>query len=118
MSELAGYPEVKALADRARAMQAAHDTCEASGGHYYTVDGFSAIAHPETGPPLYGLPNVRSLNDVVFRGYVCRNCGRRVSVEEGRAYMQDKPLGEAEERRRLDELTRGFGIDPDLYRLA
>ena len=118
MTEEVRFPEIKALADRARAMQARHDECEANGGHNYQVDGFSAIAHPETAPPFNRPPNVQSLSDVVFRAYVCRDCARRVSVEEGRAYMRDRPLGPVEERRRHDELMRGFGFDPDLYRFA
>lgn len=83
-------------------MQTAHEECERKGGHWYQVDGFSQITHPEV---YFGdLPKERDLNKVVFRAYVCRECGRRVSVEEGREYMRNKPLSEEEAARRREQL--------------
>ncbi len=84
------YPEMNALIDKARVIQAEQEQCERGGGHWYQVDGFSQIAHPEV---YWGdHPKVKSLSEIVFRAYVCRECGCRVSVEEGREYMCNKPL--------------------------
>lgn len=104
---------VQSLIDKAQAMEVAHAECERDGGHSYFVDGFSRIAHPEV---YWGdSPHVSSLSDIVFRAYVCRRCGRRVSVEEGRAYMASHSLRqyyEAERRRFLESLwAQGYGTD-------
>lgn len=113
MSQL---PDIDRIVQKARAMQTAHDTCEANGGHWYAVDGFSAIAHPETGWPFFQHPKVSSFSDLVFKAYVCRDCGRRVSVEEGRTYMAAKqnPLAEQERVRR--EMLELADITPEMER--
>jgi hypothetical protein len=105
--------DVQALIDKARAMEVAHAECERNGGHSYSVDGFSRIAHPEV---YWGdNPHVTSLSEIVFRAYVCRGCGRRVSIEEGRAYMASRDSEryyEAERRRLLESLwAQGYETD-------
>lgn len=72
--------------DKARLRDARTRGCEKGGGHEYTVDGFSRIAHPEV--EYFYFP--RNMETVQFRSYVCRRCGSRVSVEEGRRYMRKR----------------------------
>lgn len=83
---------VKALIDKAKAIQAKVDECEAAGGHIYRVQGFSLIAHPECNWKNY--PDERDMSKIKFSSYYCELCGNRVSVEEGRAY--GNPRGQAE----------------------
>jgi hypothetical protein len=72
------------LIDRVKSMDAAVDVCHATGGHHYVVTGFSEIAHPA----YMGYP--KHMDSVQFQSYLCRRCGNRVSVEEGRAYERQK----------------------------
>lgn len=82
--------EVRALIDKARAMQAKADACDLRDGHEYAVTGFSAIAHPEVMFPPY-RPNVASVTEgITFSSYYCTNCGIRATPEEGRLYMAKK----------------------------
>lgn len=84
------HMKLEHLIDKARALEAKVTACEQNGGHDYRVEGFSKIVHPET---LFAVhSNVQSITggDVRFSSYVCSMCGNRVSVEEGRGYMEDK----------------------------
>jgi hypothetical protein len=69
------------LLQRAQRMDAAVEACHGNGGHHYRVTGFSEIAHPA----YMGVPH-GDTETVKFQSYLCRRCGNRVSVEEGRAY--------------------------------
>lgn len=82
--------DVQALIDKAHAIEAQIDACEKSGGHTYVVQDFSAIAHPEVMFPPY-RPNVPSVTEgITFSSYHCARCPGRVTVEEGRRYIQEK----------------------------
>ncbi len=82
---------VQKLIAKARAASDLTEVCHFFGsGHEYVVDGFSRISHPET---MFGdLPHVSDLEEVQFRSYRCRHCGKRVSKSEAREYQADKFL--------------------------
>ena len=61
--------------------------CEQDGGHSYAVDGFSVIEHPEVSFGI--LPMEKDISKVQFRSCVCKECGNRVSMEDGRAYERN-----------------------------
>lgn len=78
--------KMRALIDKAKAIQKRVDECEAGGGHRYRVQGFSLIAHPECQWRNY--PYERDLSKIRFSSYYCLDCGNRVSQEEVRAYQK------------------------------
>lgn len=80
MSDMTLSEQFSQLMERAQRMDAAVETCDGNGGHYYVVTGFSEIAHPA----YLGYP--KDTHAVQFQSYLCRRCGNRVGVKEGRAY--------------------------------
>jgi hypothetical protein len=79
MSDMTLSAQFSRLMERAQRLDAAVESCHRNGGHHYGVTGFSEIAHPA----YEGLPDMKT---VQFQSYLCRCCGNRVSVAEGRAY--------------------------------
>lgn len=93
-------PEVRALIDRARAMQATHEACERTGGHYFFGTGPSKILYPEWDfPPGEVVRQVFAGTlppGAVYSGpWFCSRCRRCASQEEARQYMQTKPQNAA-----------------------
>ena len=88
------------IAIKARAMQAEHEACERTGGHYYVGTHYSYIVHPEeflspgwVTKQLFA--GTLKKEDVRYASFVCGKCRRRVSHEEAVDYINNKARNSA-----------------------
>lgn len=86
-------PEVVAIVEKARAMQAEQERCERLTGHWYTGTTHSRILFPQLEfDPSYVTREVfagRLSPDAYFTSsWVCGSCGLRVSKEEAERHRR------------------------------